>query len=180
KPLPFFLFSTCDGTTLHRRHRHHTPPLGAAPVPLEPPHSLLSIPPYHHLDPPPWSPKQPRNVAVWTDFYQTFSLSFSLIFPPNWTSKVLRPRIRSRRDPLRIRQCGTTYEWTLFSTYKHGYFLAGCANGNAFESLICSVIALARVEFVGGNVLFYKGDSAKIFGRKSRFLVSGPGIGGCR
>ncbi|XP_034203571.1 uncharacterized protein LOC117618050 [Prunus dulcis] len=52
--------------------------------------------------------KQPRNVAVLTDFHPTFGLSFSLISPPNWTSKVLRPRIRSRRDPLRVRQCGTT------------------------------------------------------------------------
>ncbi|KAI5327311.1 hypothetical protein L3X38_026707 [Prunus dulcis] len=50
----------------------------------------------------------PQKVAVWTDFCQTFGLSFSLISPPNWTSKVLRPRIRSRRDPLRVRQCGTT------------------------------------------------------------------------
>ncbi|BBN70338.1 ZWICHEL kinesin-like calmodulin-binding protein, partial [Prunus dulcis] len=45
--------------------------------------------------------KQPRNIAVLTDFYPTFALSFSLISPPNLTSKVFRPRIHSRRDPLR-------------------------------------------------------------------------------
>ncbi|KAI5317716.1 hypothetical protein L3X38_037423 [Prunus dulcis] len=31
---------------------------------------------------------QPRKVEVWTDFYQTFGPSFSLISPPNWTSKL--------------------------------------------------------------------------------------------
>ncbi|BBH01211.1 Malectin/receptor-like protein kinase family protein [Prunus dulcis] len=36
---------------------------------------------------------------------------------PNW--KVLRPRIRSRRDPLRVKQRGTTCEWTLFSNLMH-------------------------------------------------------------
>ncbi|ONI21692.1 hypothetical protein PRUPE_2G081500 [Prunus persica] len=51
---------------------------------------------------------KPRNVAVLTDFYPTFGLSFSLISPSNLTSKVLRPRIRSRRDPLRVKQRGTT------------------------------------------------------------------------
>ncbi|BBH05489.1 hypothetical protein Prudu_016889, partial [Prunus dulcis] len=29
-----------------------------------------------------------------------------LFHRPNW---VLRPRIRSRRDPLRVKQCGTTW-----------------------------------------------------------------------
>ncbi|KAI5334231.1 hypothetical protein L3X38_024364 [Prunus dulcis] len=53
----FYDLVACDGTTVHRRHRHHTPPLGTAPVPLEPPHSLLSIPPQRRLDPPPWSPE---------------------------------------------------------------------------------------------------------------------------
>ncbi|CAL9022894.1 unnamed protein product, partial [Prunus brigantina] len=28
--------------------------------------------------------------------------------------RVLQPRIRSRRDPRRVKQCGTTCEWTLF------------------------------------------------------------------
>ncbi|KAI5322432.1 hypothetical protein L3X38_031504 [Prunus dulcis] len=52
--------------------------------------------------------KQPRNEAVLTFFQQTFGLSFSLISPPNLTSKVLRPRICNMHDPLRVRQCGTT------------------------------------------------------------------------
>ncbi|BBG94861.1 ZWICHEL kinesin-like calmodulin-binding protein, partial [Prunus dulcis] len=159
----FFFFSACDGTTLHRRHRHHTPPLGAAPVRWN-----------HHIPYFPFHPttasirrrvlwKQPRKVAVWTDFCKTFGLSFSLFSPPNWTSKVLRPRIRSRRDPLRVRQCGTTCGLCgLFSNLMHGFM------DERFMLNVCSVIALAR------------GDSAKIFGRKSRFLVSGPASGRCR
>ncbi|KAI5316866.1 hypothetical protein L3X38_036573 [Prunus dulcis] len=95
--------------TSHRRHRHHTPPLGEALVPLEPPHFPLRFQTGPSLDPPSWSPKTAmKQKAVWTVFQQTFGLSLSLISPPNLTSKVLRPRVRSRRDPLRVKQRGTT------------------------------------------------------------------------
>ncbi|BBN68732.1 ZWICHEL kinesin-like calmodulin-binding protein, partial [Prunus dulcis] len=126
-----FRLATTPPSRLH--HRHHTPPLGRHwfrwnhHTPYFPFHPTTAS--IRHRGR--WN--QPRKVAVWTDFYQTFDPSFSLISPPNWTSKVLRPRIRSRRDPL-------------------------------------------RVEFLG-KCSIYRGDSAKIFGRKSRFLVSGPGIG---
>ncbi|BBH02665.1 ZWICHEL kinesin-like calmodulin-binding protein, partial [Prunus dulcis] len=98
--------SLATTATSRRRHRHHTPPLRAAPVPLEPPHFLLSIPPTTTSIRRRGRRKQPRNVAVLTDFYPTFGLSFSPISPPNLTSKVLRPRIRSRRDPLRVEFLG--------------------------------------------------------------------------
>ncbi|CAL9016820.1 unnamed protein product, partial [Prunus brigantina] len=38
-------------------HRHHRPPLGAAPVPLEPPHFSLRFPTGPSLDPLSWSPE---------------------------------------------------------------------------------------------------------------------------
>ncbi|CAL8991068.1 unnamed protein product, partial [Prunus brigantina] len=51
----------------------------------------------------------PESVEKPRFFDRTLHLSFSLsIFPPIWTIKVLRPRIRSRRDPLRVKQRGTT------------------------------------------------------------------------
>ncbi|BBH09874.1 ZWICHEL kinesin-like calmodulin-binding protein, partial [Prunus dulcis] len=125
--------------TSRRRHRHHTPPLGAAPVPLGPPHFLLSIPPTTTSIRHRGRRKQPRNVAVLTDFYSTFGLSFSLISPPNWTSKicsviaVARARHRemsvTRRDSLRFsgipgRVLSTnprSQKQKLFATYKEGY-----------------------------------------------------------
>ncbi|BBH07844.1 AP2/B3-like transcriptional factor family protein, partial [Prunus dulcis] len=76
---------------------------------------------------------QPRKVAVWTDFCQTFDPSFSLISPPNWTSKVLRPPFAA----------------------------GGTLSGSGSVGLL--------VEFLG-KCSIYRGDSAKIFGRKSRFL----------
>ncbi|BBH09263.1 ZWICHEL kinesin-like calmodulin-binding protein, partial [Prunus dulcis] len=101
-PLPFYFFWLATATTSHHRHRHHTPPLGAAPVPLEPPHFLLSVPTHRHLDPPSWSPETATKRSCFDSFHPTFGLSFSLISPPHLTSKVLRPRIHSRRDPLTI------------------------------------------------------------------------------
>ncbi|CAL8989699.1 unnamed protein product, partial [Prunus brigantina] len=47
-----------------------------------------------------------RNRA---GFSKTSNGSFSLNSQPNWACKVLRPRTRSRRDPLSVKQCGTTY-----------------------------------------------------------------------
>ncbi|BBN68031.1 ZWICHEL kinesin-like calmodulin-binding protein, partial [Prunus dulcis] len=103
-----------------------------------------TLPTFHSTQPPPRSaavtPESATKGSGLDRFLSNFRPSFSLISPPNWTSKVLRPRIRSRRDPLRVRQCGLLVE-----------FLGKCS--------------------------IYRGDSAKIFGRKSRFLVSGPGIG---
>ncbi|BBG96700.1 ZWICHEL kinesin-like calmodulin-binding protein, partial [Prunus dulcis] len=49
--------SLATTATSCRHHHHHTQPLGAAPGPLEPPPSLLSIPPNHLLDPPPCTPE---------------------------------------------------------------------------------------------------------------------------
>ncbi|BBG93795.1 Leucine-rich repeat protein kinase family protein, partial [Prunus dulcis] len=71
---------------------------------------------------------------------------------------VLRPRIRIRRDPLRtldwvVRERRTDHRRTSFEGIDCTCWLR-----------ICSVIALAR------------GRLCQNFGRKSRFLVSGPGI----
>ncbi|BBG94856.1 Leucine-rich repeat protein kinase family protein, partial [Prunus dulcis] len=79
-----FRLATTPPSRLH--HRHHTPPLGA--------HRFRwnRHTPYFPFHPTTASIRrrarrnQPRKVAVWTDFCQTFGPSFSLISPPNWTS----------------------------------------------------------------------------------------------
>ncbi|BBH09151.1 hypothetical protein Prudu_021573, partial [Prunus dulcis] len=64
--------------------------------------------------------------------------------------QVLQPRIRSRRDPFRVKQRGIACEWTLFSNLMHGFMV--------------------------GNIM-HDGRLCQKFGRESRFLVSGPDIG---
>ncbi|BBH08696.1 hypothetical protein Prudu_020956, partial [Prunus dulcis] len=90
--------SLATTATSCRRHHHHTQPLGATPGPLEPPPSLLSIPPNHRLDPPPCTPESATKGSGLDRFYKTFDPSFSLISPPNWTSKAPGARQNLKGD----------------------------------------------------------------------------------
>ncbi|CAL9001536.1 unnamed protein product, partial [Prunus brigantina] len=103
----------CSPERKNPRRHHFRPPQPSRPVPFE----LSPLPRYF---PTGFSPHRSRLSRARR--ISRISIRRSFDYRTDYRILcVLRSHIRSRRDPLRVKLCGTTCEWTFLSKFQHNF-----------------------------------------------------------